>query len=198
MEAFLISLSTVAIAEMGDRTQFLSLVLAARFQKPVPVIAGIFVATIADHLAAGVVGVQIGRHISPAFLDGLVGCSMMAMALWTFFFPDKHGEGGETSSRGAFVTTLVTFFVAEIGDKTQIATLALAAAYANLFLVVAGSTLGMMIANVPVVILGKLFANRLPLTAIRFAASALFFVLGAYFVIKASAYCWPPLSSLCY
>ncbi len=198
MEAFLISLSTVAIAEMGDRTQILSLILAARFRKPWAIMAAILLATLANHLAAAAIGIWFGHKIAPAFLDGLVGCSMMAIALWTIFVPDKVNEDPETRSRGAFVTTLISFFVAELGDKTQFATLALAAAYSNLFLVVAGSTTGMLLANAPGVFLGDVFADRLSIGAIRYLAAAVFLGLGAYFIIRASWSCWPPLSASCF
>lgn len=198
MEAFLISLSTVAIAEMGDRTQFLSLVLAARFRKPWPILAGVLIATLANHLAAAAVGVWFGHKIAPAFLDALVGCSMAGMALWTLFLPDKPGTGPEARGRGAFVTTVISFFLAELGDKTQIATLALAAAYSNLFVVVAGTTTGILLANVPVVFLGNAFADRIPMTVVRTLTAVLFFALGVYFIVRASWLCWPPLSRSCF
>ena len=198
MEAFLISLSTVAIAEMGDRTQFLSLVLAARFRKPWLILAGVVIATLANHLAAASVGIWFGHKIAPAFLDALVGCSMAGMALWTLFLPDKPDTDPKTRGRGAFVTTVISFFLAELGDKTQIATLALAAAYSNLFVVVAGTTTGILIANVPVVFLGNAFADRIPMTAVRTLTAILFFALGVYFIVRASWLCWPPLSRLCF
>ena len=164
MEAFLVSIASVAVAEMGDRTQLLALVLAARFRRPWPIVAGIFCATLANHAAAGLVGVWFGRLLTPTFLDAAVGASMLAMALWTLV-PDKLDDeaGGSPRRRSAFVTTFICFFIAEIGDKTQIATLALAAAYPNLVAVVAGTTGGMLLANVPVVFLGKAFADRLPM-----------------------------------
>src|SRR5215469_4975113 len=198
MEAFLISLSTVALAEIGDRTQLLSLVLATQFRKPVAIIAGVLVATLANHLAAGAVGIWFGHYLSPAFLDGLVGLSLMVMALWTLFLPEKLDQDGKPHGRGAFVATVIAFFIAEIGDKTQIATVALAAAYSNLFVVVAGTTLGMLAANVPVVLLGDAFAARLPMQTIRFGSSALFLILGIYFGVRAVHACWPPLSSSCF
>lgn len=184
MHVFLISLMTVAMAEMGDRTQLLSLVLAARFQKPWPIIAGILLATIANHALAAFVGVEFSRLLTPKVLDVVVGVGLLAMAGWTLI-PDKDDDGATTGRRGAFVTTLITFFVAEIGDKTQIATAALAAGYANLAAVVAGSTLGMMAANVPVVFLGKSFAARLPMRAIHIAAAILFAILGLWFLVHA-------------
>jgi putative Ca2+/H+ antiporter (TMEM165/GDT1 family) len=185
MEAFLVSLTSISVAEMGDRTQLLSLVLAARYRRPWPIIAGIFCATLANHAAAGVIGVWFGSLLKPRTLEVVVGISMIAMALWTLK-PDKLDENtGASSAMGAFLATLTSFFVAEIGDKTQIATLALAAAYPSLLAVVAGTTAGMMIANVPVVFLGKAFANRLPLKAIHYGAAVLFAILGCLFLVRA-------------
>jgi putative Ca2+/H+ antiporter (TMEM165/GDT1 family) len=184
MEAFLVSLSSVATAEIGDRTQLLALVLAAKFRKPWPIVAGVLCATLSNHLVAGAIGVWAGRLLTSARLDLLVGISMMGMALWSLK-PDQLDEkDGEVTGAGAFVATLVAFFIAEIGDKTQIATVALAAAYSNLLIVVAGTTCGMMAANVPVIFLGNAFAHRLPLKAIHYAASALFLVIGIAFVVR--------------
>jgi len=186
MESFLVSLSSVAIAEMGDRTQLLSLMLAARFRKPWPILAGVLIATIANHAVAGILGNSFGRFLTTSILDSIVGVSMLAMALWTLK-PDTLDEQ-ETSinGRGAFIATLFAFFVAEIGDKTQIATIALAAAYPNLLAVVSGTTCGMMLANAPVVFLGKAFADRLPLKALNLTASALFAVIGVVFILRGS------------
>jgi Ca2+/H+ antiporter, TMEM165/GDT1 family len=185
MEAFLVSITTISVAEIGDRTQLLSLVLAARYRRPWPIIAGILCATLANHAVAGLVGVWFGSLLKPHVLQIVVGVSMMVMALWTLK-PDKLDENaGAAGAMGAFLATLTSFFIAEIGDKTQIATLALAAAYPNLLAVVAGTTAGMMLANVPVVFLGKAFASRLPLKAIHYGAAALFAVLGAIFLGRA-------------
>lgn len=184
MDAFLIAFSTIAIAEMGDRTQLLSLVLSAKFRKPWPIIAGIFLATLANHALAGFIGVWFGHYLSPTMLDGAVGASMIVMAAWTLI-PDKLDGETKLAGRGAFLATLIAFFVAEIGDKTQIATVALAAGYSNLPAIVAGTTAGMLAANIPVVVLGHAFAARLPLKAIHYVASALFAVLGAYFIGRA-------------
>jgi Ca2+/H+ antiporter, TMEM165/GDT1 family len=184
MEAFLISLSSVATAEMGDRTQLLALVLAARFRKPWPIVMGVFCATIANHGVAGLIGAWVGKQLTPAVLDLAVGISMVAMALWTLK-PDKlDDETSAVSNAGAFVATLIAFFLAEIGDKTQIATIALAAAYSNLLAVIAGTTCGMLLANVPVIFLGNAFAHRLPLKAIHVAASILFLVIGSIFIVR--------------
>jgi putative Ca2+/H+ antiporter (TMEM165/GDT1 family) len=185
MEAFLVSITTISIAEIGDRTQLLSLVLAARYRRPWPIIAGILCATLANHALAGIVGVWLGSLLEPRTLGVVVGISMIAMAIWTLK-PDKLDENtGASSAMGAFVATLTSFFIAEIGDKTQIATLALAAAYPSLLAVVAGTTAGMMLANVPVVFLGKAFASRLPLKAIHYGAAVLFIVLGLIFLARA-------------
>lgn len=185
MESFLVSISTVAIAEMGDRTQLLSLMLAARFRKPWPIIAGVLCATLANHGAAAFLGARLGRFLTPSVLDAVVGASMLAMALWTLK-PDTLEEGSaRISNAGAFLATAVAFFIAEIGDKTQIATFALAAAYSNLPAVIAGTTTGMLVANIPVIFLGKAFAERLPLKAIHYVASALFAILGAVFIYRA-------------
>jgi len=185
MESFLVSISTVAIAEMGDRTQLLALMLAARFRKPWPIIAGVLCATLANHGVAGFLGARLGRFLTPSVLDAAVGASMLAMALWTLK-PDTLQEGStRISSAGAFLATAIAFFIAEIGDKTQIATFALAAAYSNLPAVIAGTTTGMLVANAPVIFLGKAFADRLPLKAIHYVASALFAILGALFLYRA-------------
>jgi putative Ca2+/H+ antiporter (TMEM165/GDT1 family) len=185
MESFLVSISTVAIAEMGDRTQLLALMLAAHYRKPWPILAGILCATLANHAAAGLIGVHLGRFLTPVMLDGIVGVSMIGMALWTLK-PDTLDESSTGVRRtSAFAATLIAFFIAEIGDKTQIATVALAAAYSNLAAVVAGTTTGMLLANAPVVFLGKAFSDRLPLKTIHYVASGLFLLLGSVFIFRA-------------
>jgi putative Ca2+/H+ antiporter (TMEM165/GDT1 family) len=183
MEAFLVSFSTIALAEMGDRTQLLSLVLAARYRRPVPIVAAIFFATLANHAVAGALGIWFGRYLSPRVLDVVVGASLLAMAAWTLV-PDKLEGEAKTGSRSAFVATLIAFFIAEIGDKTQIATVALAAGYANLVAVVAGTTLGMLAANIPVVLAGSAFSARLPMAAIHRVAAVLFALLGVVFLVR--------------
>jgi putative Ca2+/H+ antiporter (TMEM165/GDT1 family) len=185
MESFLVSILTVAIAEMGDRTQLLALMLAAHYRKPWPILAGILCATLANHAAAAFIGVHLGRYLTPTLLDATVGVSMIGMALWTLK-PDTLRENS-ASVRGtsALAATIVAFFVAEIGDKTQVATVALAAAYSNLAAVVAGTTAGMLLANAPVVFLGNAFAQRLPLRAIHYVASSVFLILGALFILRA-------------
>jgi putative Ca2+/H+ antiporter (TMEM165/GDT1 family) len=184
MEAFLVSLTTVAIAEMGDRTQLLSLVLTAHYRKPWLILAGVLCATLANHALAGFVGLWFGAFLSTSALDAMVGASMLGMALWTLK-PDHLENGGAGNRRGAFLATLIAFFIAEMGDKTQIATVALAAGFANLGAVVAGTTGGVMLANIPAVFLGHAFADKLPLRAIHYVASALFILLGILFIVRA-------------
>lgn len=184
MEPFLVSTSTVAIAEMGDRTQLLALILAARFRRPWPILAGILCSTLTNHAVAGLIGVHVGRLLTPVLLDGVVGASMIGMAIWSLKPDTLEEESATMRGKNAFLTTCFAFFVAEIGDKTQIATVALAAAYSNLAAVVAGTTCGMLLANAPVVFLGKAFAGRLPLKGIRYAASGLFLILGAVFLVR--------------
>lgn len=171
---------------MGDRTQLLSLLLAARFRRPWPILAGILCATIANHAAAGLVGTWFGRLLTPFWLDLVVGLGMIVMALWALK-PDRldEDESLQKSGTGAFLATLTAFFLAEMGDKTQIATLALAAAYPNLVAVVAGSTAGLMIANTPAVLLGRAFANRLPVAALQKGAAIIFCLIGLIFLGRA-------------
>jgi len=178
MEAFLISLTSIATAEMGDRTQLLALVLAARYRKPWPIVAGVLCATLANHAAAGLIGSLLGRQLRPALLDAAVGVSMIAMALWSLK-PDKlDQQAGNASNAGAFVATLIAFFLAEMGDKTQIATAVLAAQFGSVAAVVAGTTLGMLLADVPVVLLGNAGARRIPFKLVRMIAAALFALMG--------------------
>ncbi len=186
MEAFLISLSSVAIAEVGDRTQLLSLVLAARFRRPWPIIAGVLCATLLNHGAAAWIGARLGEFLQPAVLDSAVGVSMIVMSLWALRADKLSDEPVPASRSSVFLATLIAFFLAEIGDKTQIATMALGAAYANLGAVVAGSTTGMMLANVPVIFFGSAFAGRLPLRAMRISAALLFLGVGALFLWRAA------------
>jgi putative Ca2+/H+ antiporter (TMEM165/GDT1 family) len=185
VESFLISFSTVAIAEMGDRTQLLALMLAARYRRPWPILAGILLATLANHLIAGFIGVHVARYLTATLLDSVVGLSMIAMALWSLKDDMLDEDASRTARASAFAATVIAFFIAEIGDKTQIATIALAAAYSNLFSVVAGTTTGMFLANAPVVFLGEAFSKRLPIKAIHYVASAVFVILGIYFLVRA-------------
>jgi putative Ca2+/H+ antiporter (TMEM165/GDT1 family) len=178
LEAFFVSTGVVALAEIGDKTQLLALVLAARFRKPVPIILGILVATLVNHALAGAAGAWVSSLIGPTAMRWILGVSFIAMALWTLV-PDKIDEEKDSAPRlGVFGTTLVAFFLLEMGDKTQIATVALAAKYSSLAAVVAGTTLGMMLANVPAVLLGEVAAKKLPMRIVHGIAAAIFFVLG--------------------
>ena len=180
MEAFLISAGIVALAEMGDKTQLLSLLLAARFRKPWPIVLGIFVATLANHALAGAVGSWVTRMLGPDALRWVLGASFIAMAIW-MLIPDKLDEDDQpstTSKLGVFGTTLVAFFLAEMGDKTQIATVALAAQYQQWAAVVAGTTLGMMLANAPVVWFGDRLVKRVPIRVVHVISALIFVVLG--------------------
>ncbi|HMA12629.1 MAG TPA: TMEM165/GDT1 family protein [Steroidobacteraceae bacterium] len=178
LEAFLVSTGIVALAEIGDKTQLLALVLAAKFRRPVPIILGILVATLFNHALAGAAGAWVSSVIGPNAMRWILGASFIAMAVWTLI-PDKIDEEKESAPRfGVFGTTLVAFFLLEMGDKTQIATVALAAKYSALSAVVAGTTLGMMLANVPAVLLGEVAAKKLPMQLVHSIAAAIFFVLG--------------------
>lgn len=180
MEAFLISTGIVALAEMGDKTQLLSLVLAAKFRKPWPIILGILVATLLNHALAGAVGAWLTSVLGTNALRWILGIGFLAMAVW-MLIPDKLDEDDANvnlSRFGVFATTLIAFFIAEMGDKTQVATVALAAQYQALVAVVAGTTLGMMIANVPAVLIGDKLAHQLPLKLIHAVAAGIFAVLG--------------------
>jgi putative Ca2+/H+ antiporter (TMEM165/GDT1 family) len=180
MQSFLVSTSVVGLAEIGDKTQLLSLVLAARYRKPIPIILGVLVATLVNHGASGALGVWLASILSPDILNWAVVVSFAVMAVW-ILIPDKLDDADEVltkNSMGVFGTTVVTFFLAEMGDKTQIVTIALAARFHEFFGVVAGTTLGMMLANVPVIYLGSKFADRLPTKAVHILASIIFVVLG--------------------
>jgi putative Ca2+/H+ antiporter (TMEM165/GDT1 family) len=180
MEAFLVSTGLVALAEMGDKTQLLALVLAARFRRPWPIVCGILVATLVNHGLAGALGAWITDALGPQLLRWILGGSFIAMAVW-MLIPDKldGDEGADQRSRyGVFGTTVVAFFLAEMGDKTQIATVMLAARYHAWAWVVAGTTLGMMLANAPVVWLGERITRRVPIRAIHIVSAVLFLGLG--------------------
>jgi putative Ca2+/H+ antiporter (TMEM165/GDT1 family) len=179
LEAFLVSAGVVALAEIGDKTQLLALVLAARFRRPVPIIAGILVATLVNHALAGAVGAWITTQVGPAVLRWGLGLSFIAMAVW-IMIPDRLDDDplAGKPGMGVFATTVVAFFLAEMGDKTQVATVALAARYASLAAVVAGTTVGMLLANVPAVLLGDRAAGRLPLRAVHGVAALIFVALG--------------------
>lgn len=183
IEAFFVSTGVVALAEIGDKTQLLALVLAARYRKPVPIILGIWVATIANHAVAGVLGAWIASALGEELLRWILGISFIAMAAW-MLIPDKLDDDEEKPARyGVFVTTLVAFFLVEMGDKTQIATVALAAHYPSLIAVVVGTTLGMMIANVPAVYLGEVAAQKLPMRVVHSVVALVFVVLGVVILV---------------
>jgi putative Ca2+/H+ antiporter (TMEM165/GDT1 family) len=185
VEALLTSLGMVAVAEMGDKTQLLSFVLAARFRgRPVPIIVGIFAATIFNHALAALAGDWFGSAVNPTVLRWILGLAFLAFAAWALI-PDTLDEDEQSTPKyGAFLTTLVMFFLAEMGDKTQLATVALGAKYTNLLAVTTGTTLGMMIANVPAVLLGETLAKRFPLDKMRFVAAALFAIFGVLILCK--------------
>ncbi len=179
MEAFLISTGVVALGEMGDKTQLLAMLLAARFKRPVPIILGILVATLANHALAGAVGGWVAQALGPNVLRWVIGLSFIGMAVW-MLIPDKiDDEAVDGRQRfGVFGTTVLAFFLAEMGDKTQIATVALAARYTDLVAVVTGTTLGMMLANVPAVFLGDAIARRVSMRLVHGIAALIFAVLG--------------------
>ena len=179
MEALLVSTGVVALAEIGDKTQLLAFILAARFKKPVPIILGILVATVLNHGLAGALGAWITSAISPEVLRWVLGLSFIGMAIWTMI-PDKiEEEETQVAKRfGVFGATFITFFLAEMGDKTQIATVAMAAHYAQPLMVVIGTTLGMLIADVPAVFIGDKLANKIPMKLVHSVAAAIFALLG--------------------
>ena len=178
LEAFLVSTAVVALAEIGDKTQLLAFLLAAKFRRPLPIIAGILVATLVNHALAGALGASIAALLGPELLRWILGISFLGIAVW-MLVPDKLDEGDARIARfGVFGATLLAFFLAEMGDKTQVATVALAAQYHAFVAVVLGTTLGMMIANVPAVLLGDRIAQRMPVRLVHAVAAAIFAVLG--------------------
>ena len=188
MEALLVSTGVVALAEIGDKTQLLAFILAARFKKPVPIVLGILAATLVNHGLAGALGAWIMSVVSPGVLRWVLGLSFIGMAVWTLI-PDKIEEEETQVAQhlGVFGATLVTFFLAEMGDKTQIATVALAAQYRSFIPVVIGTTAGMMIANVPAVLLGDRIAERMPVRLVHSIAALIFAVLGVVTLAGAGA-----------
>jgi putative Ca2+/H+ antiporter (TMEM165/GDT1 family) len=181
MEAFLVSTGIVALAEMGDKTQLLALILAVRFRKPWPIVLGIFVATIANHALAGAVGAWVTTFLGPDVLRWVLGASFIAMAVW-MLIPDKidDEDSDSVAKLGVFGTTVIAFFLAEMGDKTQIATVMLAAQYQAFYSVVAGTTLGMMLANAPVVWLGERMTRLVPMRVVHVVSALIFLVLGLF------------------
>jgi putative Ca2+/H+ antiporter (TMEM165/GDT1 family) len=188
VEALLVSTGVVALAEIGDKTHLLAFILAARFKKPVPIIAGILCATIVNHGLAGALGAWITTAVSPGVLRWVLGLSFIGMAIWTLI-PDKIEEEETQVAKhfGVFGATLVTFFLAEMGDKTQIATVALAAHYANPLLVVIGTTLGMLLADVPAVFIGDKLAGKIPMKLVHSIAAVIFAALGVATLLGAGA-----------
>jgi putative Ca2+/H+ antiporter (TMEM165/GDT1 family) len=185
MEAFLVSTGIVALAEIGDKTQLLAFILAAKFRRPLPIVAGILVATVANHALAGALGSWLTDVVRPDVMRWLLGVSFLAMAIW-ILIPDRADNDDARLARyGVFGTTLVAFFLAEMGDKTQVATVALAAEFNTLWSVVAGTTLGMMIANVPAVLVGERLAHRLPVRLVHAVAAAIFALLGTLALLDA-------------
>ena len=188
MEALLVSTGVVALAEIGDKTQLLAFLLAARFKKPVPIILGIFVATVLNHGLAGAIGAWITHSVSPEILRWVLGASFIGMAIWTMIPDEIEDDEAQVAKRfGVFGATLITFFLAEMGDKTQIATVAMAAHYADPMLVVVGTTLGMLIADVPAVFVGDKLANKIPMRLVHSIAAAVFAALGIATLLGAGA-----------
>lgn len=184
-ESFLVSTAIVAVAEIGDKTQLLAFILAARYRKALPIIAGIFVATLANHLLAAAVGHHVAKLFSQQVLLWVLAASFILVAAWTLI-PDKiDDEESFLSQYGPFLASLVAFFIAEMADKTQVATVMLAAQFPHFFAVVAGTTLGMLITNVPVVLIGNFAAERLPLKLIRSIAALGFLALAIYSTVQA-------------
>jgi len=188
MESLLVSTGVVALAEIGDKTQLLAFILAARFKKPVPIILGILAATIVNHGLAGALGAWITATVSPEILRGVLCLSFIGMAIWTMI-PDKIEEEETQVAKkfGVFGATLITFFLAEMGDKTQIATVAMAAHYATPLMVVIGTTLGMLIADVPAVFVGDKLASRIPMKLVHSIAAAIFALLGVATLLGAGS-----------
>lgn len=185
MDAFLISTGLVAVAEIGDKTQLLAMMLAARFRRPAPIILGILVATILNHTAAAALGFVVARWLSGPAFQILVAVGFLAMAAWALV-PDKEdADAGARTAGGVFLATAVAFFLVEIGDKTQVATTLLAARFQDIALVAAGTTLGMMVANVPAVLLGEAATRVVPLRYVRLAAAGVFATIGAWMLLAA-------------
>ena len=193
MQSYIVSTLLVALAEMGDRTQLLAIMLASRYRRPVPILAGILVATLANHLLAALAGYYVSSLLNATWFKYAVAASFVAMALWALV-PDKEDEQEEARAGrrrlGVFLTTAVSFFIVEIGDKTQIATAALAARYHDVLIVAAGTTTGMMLANIPAVLLGHSVTKVLPIRTLRIAAALLYLALGLWGLAAAAG--WLP------
>lgn len=185
MEAFWVSAAIVALAEIGDKTQLLAIMLAARFGKPIPIILGILAATIANHALAAWVGALMADWLTPQVLAWVLAASFLAMAVWALI-PDTADEGPRAASaRSVFIATTIAFFIVEMGDKTQLATAALAANWRNVWIVAAGTTVGMLAANIPAVLLGEAALRRAPLRLVRYVSAAIFAVMGVVALISA-------------
>lgn len=185
---FGISALLVALAEMGDRTQLLTILLATRYHKPFVIILGVLVATLANHLLAAAAGYYVSGLLDALWFRYLIGASFIAMALWVLI-PDKESaEGQKKSHRGVFLTTVIAFFIVEMGDKTQIATAALAARFSSVWVVAAGTTAGMMLANIPAAYFGKALTRVVPLTAMRYISAAIYAVLGIVSLLETAGY----------
>ncbi len=188
MDALLFSTLIVALAEMGDKTQLLAILLATRFKRPLPIIAGIFVATLANHVMAAGVGMWASKLLTSDWFNYAVALSFIAMAAWTLI-PDKEDEEAAKGSRfGPFLTTTIAFFLVEMGDKTQVATVALGARYGDMLWVTMGTTLGMMIANVPAVFLGHELVKRVPIRTVQVIAALLFLALGLWLLVQTAGW----------
>jgi putative Ca2+/H+ antiporter (TMEM165/GDT1 family) len=185
MESLYVSTGVVALAEIGDKTQLLAFILAARFKRPVPIVLGILAATLVNHGLAGALGAWITSMVSPQVMRWVLGLSFIGMAIWTLIPDEIEEEETQVAQKlGVFGATLVTFFLAEMGDKTQLATVALAAHYANPIWVVAGTTLGMLIADVPAVFVGNRFAEKIPMKLVHGIAAAIFAVMGVLTLLQ--------------
>jgi putative Ca2+/H+ antiporter (TMEM165/GDT1 family) len=184
LEAFLVSAGVVAVAEIGDKTQLLALLLTARFRTPWPIVLGILLATVANHTFAGALGVWLMNLVGPRTMHWILGLSFIAMALWALIPDEAPDQQSASSGYGVFLTTVIAFFLVEMGDKTQIATVALAAQFHDLIMVVLGTTVGMLLANVPVVFAGDALLRRVPLKVVRVVAALSFAALGAYVLLR--------------
>ena len=187
MEAFLVSTGVVALAEIGDKTQLLAFLLAAKFRRPLPIVLGILAATLANHALAGALGAWLTTLVTPEILRWGLGLGFLAMAAWMLIPDTLDADDAQLPKLGVFAATFVAFFVAEMGDKTQIATVALAAQVGDFLWVVAGTTAGMMIANAPAVYLGERFASRMPVKRVHALAAVIFAVLGVAVLLGAGA-----------
>ena len=188
LETFGISTLLVALAEMGDRTQLLTILLASRYRQPLPIIAGVLVATLANHLLAALAGYYVSSFLDAPWFRYLIGVSFIAMAGWVLI-PDKQSDAATTASRrGVFLTTVIAFFIVEMGDKTQIATAALAARFASVWVVAAGTTTGMLLANIPAALFGEAITRIVPLWVIRSVSAAIYAVLGAASLAETAGY----------